>query len=311
MNAVLDLPELGRAPRAYTVYHASPVSAKVALAMLDGTYGHHAGSETIAAAVIARVLDGWLKELLLKPGDPKATTMAARMHGGRIVYRFKVEYVEDEEGSFRIDLNSETGTPTQCAVGKGLRNAEQLTGLGQSALSALAHAADASVPILLPETMLRMAGGRKFMVEYLGKYPAWMLSPTMLPRESLQRITKRTGWQFPARLARAILDVEDAVEKVRDLKLPRTLANLTTFPLIVHCEKSYDYRSGHMQLLDAYRNQRQEQQRSIFHMTNAARSAASIAPVVEYFLTSIAKIAPVLRAVDALVLILEGEQKND
>jgi hypothetical protein len=310
VNAVLELPELGRAPRAYTVYHASPVSAKVALAMLDGTYGHHAGSETIAAPVIARVLDGWLKELQYKPGDPQATTLAARMHGGRSVYRFRVEYKEDEDGSFRIDLNAKSGAPTQCALGKGLRAAEQVTGLGQSALSALAHAADASVPILLPETMLRMAAGRKFMVEYLGKYAAWMLSPAMLPRESLQRITKRSGAQFPARLARAILAVEDAVAKIRELKLPTTSGQLTTFPLIVHCEKSYDYKSGHMQLLDAYRNQRQEEQRSLFHMTNAARSAASIGPVLEYFLTSIAKTAPVLRAVDALVLILEGEQKN-
>ncbi len=311
MNHALELPELGRAPRGYTVYHASTVSAKVALALLDGPYGRHAGTATIAAEVIYRVLNGWLQEIHERPGDPKGKTIGARLTGGRIVYRLKAEYGEFEDGSFRIDLNADAGAPTQCAVGKRLREAEKLRGLGQSALSALAHAADASVPILLPETMMAMAGPTKFMRDYLGKYPAWAINPTMLPRETLQYLANPKRTLFTGKLARAILAVEDAVAKVRGLKLPKTWDYITAFPLIVHCERSYHWESGHNQLLDAYRNRQGGEQRSLFHMVNAARDIASIVPVIEHFLTSIAQVKPVLLAVDTLIRILEGDKRDD
>jgi hypothetical protein len=186
--------------------------------------------------------------------------------------------------------------------------AEQLRGLGQTALVALARAADAGLPILLPQTLAVMAGDRKYLKERLESLPAWVLDPQPIERRSLEALANPRRTKFTGKLARAILQVEAAVAAAKDLKLPRAAGVLTAYPLIVSFEGSRDrWNTALMQITDNFRRGQDED--CLFRMVR--RPAAGTAAELQWFLSSIASTAPILHAVDALLQVLTSKGKDD
>jgi hypothetical protein len=305
VNGLIDLPDLGRVPRAYTVYRLSPLSAKVALALLDTEYGHFAGDASMAADVISRVLRGWIDALVSIPPDPRGKTLADKLGARRINHLVRAAYTE-ADGEFEIALQG-TGQGWY-NIGKRLKDAEQLRGLGQSALVALARAADASLPILLPHTLIDMAGPRKYLREHLKSFPAWVLDPQPLSRRSLDFLANPKRTKFTGRLARAILAVEAAVAAAKDVRLPAMPADLTAYPLVLQWETGDRYSSAFTAITDDHRH-RAGELATIFRI--GGKPGPNLARNLQAFLSSIAATAPVLRAVSALVDVLSSTGKTN
>jgi len=296
---LLELPELGNVPRAHTVYQVAPLSAKVALALLGTDFGKHAGAATLPSDVIARVLRGWLESFTEVPR--------------RGCYLMRAEYAESDQGEFAIELKAKSTIALCWRIGQRLAQAEQLRGLGQSALVALAHASDAAIPILLPQTLAIMAGDRRYMKDRLKNFPGWVMDAQPLGRETLEKLANPRRTMFTGKLARAILRVEAAVDGTRHIKVPKiAVGALTQYPLIVSWEGGKDHwNTALAQITDDFRREQDED--TIFRFMRRPGDGAAhgaLAPDLQQFLSSIANTAPVLRAVDELLQVLTSKGKK-
>lgn len=313
MMDLLELPDLGRVPRGYTVYGETALSARAASALLDSPFGAHGAAATSPAEIIKLVLRGWLDSFTKLPAEQKpAKTLAEVFQPSVVGYDLIAAYTESnpetESEAVIITLHAKARNHNVHAIGARLRDAEQLRGLGQSALVALARAADASLPIMMPTTLARMAGGRKYLQAELKNFPRWVLDPQPLDRATLEGLANPRRTKFTGRLARAILAVDVAVAATRDVRLPKHLG-VTEFPLSVTWEATLNYQSAYMRILDDWRNDR-EKSTAIFQFEHA-KGAGRFDSQLSKFLTSIAATGPVLRAAWNLVNELRKGKKND
>lgn len=311
MNDLLEFPELGRVARSYTVYQAGPLSAKVAVALLDTTYANHAQGATEPADVISRVLRGWVASFTqYMPERGGRDKPLSEILGTRhVAYQLAVDYSELEDGAFALELKAKFNVMMEWYVGQGLRQAEQLRGLGQTAIVALAHAADAGLPILLPQTLLQMARGRKFLTDRLKGFPSWMMDAQPVERKAIEHLANPRRTMFTGRLARAILQVENAVASAKDVQLPKPVGRLTVYPMVVSWETGKArWQSALGQIMDTFRHEYGDQP-VIYRLQR--KPGARLTEDLQAFMSSIASTAPILRAADALVQVLARKRKDN
>lgn len=306
----LELPELGRAPRTWTVYGETPVSAKAALAFLAGPYGAHAHEASGAVQVIQAALRGWMGSFTRMPKEDKpAKTLAQIFHEPRVLFELRAEYSETDTGAVHLELGA-VNNSNWYSIGQRLRQAEQFRGLGQSALVALARAADSGLPIMMPMTLAYMATGRKYLMAHLSKYPGWVLDPQPLDRGVIEGLANPHRTRFTGRLARAILALEKAVAEAKDLELP-SRKTLTVYPLSVVWETKVDWGSAYRMITDDFGHRHDRRgPATIFALDQMP--GPQLKTALERFMVSIARTGPILCAVSALVKELSrGGQDGD
>lgn len=155
--AALELPVLDGAPRSRTVYMDSPVSARAALALLDAGLIDPDAKGNKPGELVHQALKRWLDQLPQRFGATLTYEEIALATTEKIgAPGVKLELTDYRKAEAYGFYRNERETRT--CIGPKLDRAEtMIPGLGQTTLILLGEASDASLPLLLPQTLFDMA----------------------------------------------------------------------------------------------------------------------------------------------------------